>query len=145
MDQPVARHRRHGTALAAAAPAQAAGLARPEATSTAGCPHEAQRFTFTPVQEFFLLECWATPGAVLLLDIDGFHLIRPDGDCHARTAGRALYGIFNSQGLFVYDFDDNVVWRTPPSSQYHARLILRGGDGSLLIRNQLGQEIWRLC
>jgi hypothetical protein len=149
--------------LMSAAPAQAGtapvqpGTSTMTATKEKGGPvgraalnscEQRQRFTWTPTFVFGPGDCYQTPGSALVMQFDGdFVLYFANGTfCHTNTSG--YFGaivVFQDDGnLVLYWNGTPIVW-SGTVDHPNSSLILRGGDGMLLIRDAAGNQIWQFC
>jgi hypothetical protein len=141
--------------LVAGAPAQAgdssntmtvvkSGAANPAAL--ASC-EERQRFQWNPTFYINPGDCYTTPASTLVMEHNGQLALYYAGySCTTPTYGYfGAYAVFQDDGNLVVYYNGEAVWDSGTHGNYNARLILRGGDGALLIRNELGDEIWRAC
>ena len=126
------------TAPVAAAP--------PGAPSVASCVQR-DRFTWTATQYFFPGDCYQTPGAAAVMEFDGrFVLYFSDGNgCQSPTYGAfGAVAVFQGDGNFVIYHNGQAIWASNTAPNPNSRLILRG-NGTLIIRNEAGAQIWEAC
>ncbi len=103
-----------------------------------------QRFEWGPGKVFNPGECYTVAGASLYMQHDGNLVVYYNGGwtCATNTAGaNGAYAVFQGDGNFVIYYFNYPIWASNTSG---TRLIFRG-DGTLLIRNAGGAQIWSLC
>ncbi|HEY3036574.1 MAG TPA: hypothetical protein VGJ54_18185 [Streptosporangiaceae bacterium] len=131
--------------LIAAAPAQAATTT--DVTITAGCDFK-QRWTFYATTYFNPGDCYQTPAATLVMQDDG-NFVLYDARWNAVWASNTegydgAYAVFQDDGNLVVYWYGWPLWASNTWGNPGSRLILRGGDGHLLIRNAAGTVIWEV-
>jgi hypothetical protein len=135
--------------LITAAPAQASAAAgtTTNVTTTPGCNFQ-QRWVFPGGTWFLPGDCYETPAAILVMQYDG-NFVLYDTSWNPMWASNT-YGLDGAFAVFQEDGNLVVYWNGWPAWHSHtwgnpgSRLILRGGDGHLLIRDAAGDVIWEV-
>jgi hypothetical protein len=138
-----------GASLVVASPAVASASTTSGASAAGSAPANCdfrQRHTFEPNTVFNAGDCYQTPASFLIMQDDGNFVLY-------NSAGRprwssdtwhfpGAYAIFQGDGNLVVYYEGFPLWDSRTAGNPGSHLILRGGDGSLLIRNAAGDLIW---